>query len=106
MADVTNRKVYNKLVRDRIPDVIHARGARAIVHPLDEAAYLSELKKKLLEEAEEVMRAASFGEVLEELADVLQVLESLAEAHGVQISAVQSRMDAKKKERGAFAQRL
>jgi len=47
------RVTYNKLVRDRIPEIIAAAGSRPKTRVLDEAEYISELRRKLVEEVEE-----------------------------------------------------
>ncbi|SDE38692.1 hypothetical protein SAMN02799630_05328 [Paenibacillus sp. UNCCL117] len=63
--------VYNKLVRDRIPQVIQAKGKECRTRILDEEEYNQELVMKLKEESEEYFSAQSPEESLEELADML-----------------------------------
>jgi predicted house-cleaning noncanonical NTP pyrophosphatase (MazG superfamily) len=72
---------YDKLVRDRIPEIIGSRGDRAVARVLDEAAYRGALLAKLVEEAQEASRAGA-EELPAELADVLEVLQALAKAVG------------------------
>lgn len=64
---------YNKLVRDRIPEILDGKGVSYEKRVADDAEYKSELIKKLGEEVEEFMAEGS----PEELADVLEVTESL-----------------------------
>lgn len=71
------RVTYNKLVRDRIPEIIQSQGHRAVTHVLDDDSYHAALLAKLVEEAQEA-RDASAQELPAELADVLQVLQALA----------------------------
>jgi flagellar basal body-associated protein FliL len=59
-------KVYNKLVRDRIPEIIQASGKNACIRKADEAEYKHLLRQKLLEEINEFMESGSS----EELADI------------------------------------
>jgi predicted house-cleaning noncanonical NTP pyrophosphatase (MazG superfamily) len=74
-------KEYNKLIRDRIVDVIEKDGRKAIVRILDESEYAVELKKKLVEEVGELLNAVGES-VLEEMADVYEVLQHLLEVYG------------------------
>ena len=73
---------YNKLVRDRIPEIIGSRGDRAVTRVLDEADYRDALLAKLVEEAREASSARA-EELPAELADVLEVLQALAKALGM-----------------------
>lgn len=69
---------YNKLVRDRIPEIIKENGKRATIRILDDTEYGDQLLKKLSEEVEEYQRDRN----IEELADILEVVRVLAELHG------------------------
>ena len=73
-------KQYNKLVRDKIPAIIKASGSvpRTKILKSDDK-YLTALKDKLVEEALEVQQTA----VVEELADVMEVIRSLAKHLGI-----------------------
>ena len=75
-------KVYNKLVRDRIPLIIREAGGLARVRRLGRAEAVALLKQKLVEEAFEVWNAAD-KEIGEELADVLDVIDALREHGGI-----------------------
>ena len=74
--------VYNKLVRDLIPQVIESTGKEYRTRILDEAEYKKELIIKLKEESEEYFSAQSPEESLEELADMLEIVRALAIVHG------------------------
>jgi predicted house-cleaning noncanonical NTP pyrophosphatase (MazG superfamily) len=65
------RTAYNKLVRDRIPEIIEQNGDRAVTYVLDDDRFLAELLAKLVEESQEAQRASA-SELLFELADVLE----------------------------------
>lgn len=94
--------VYNKLIRDRIPEIIEATGRRPVYETLDDASYIKLLKEKLVEEVNEFLESDS----LEELADIGEVMHALLEYKGISIEAFQkSRMD-KLENRGAFKKRL
>ena len=96
---------YHKLVRDGIPRIIEAEGGQPVVRVLDQTGYLAALRAKLMEEAEEA-RAASDGQLRGELADVLEVLQALAIAHGMSWEDVVAEATRKRDERGGFDQRI
>ncbi|AQZ68545.1 unnamed protein product [[Actinomadura] parvosata subsp. kistnae] len=94
-----------KLVRDNIPDIIRQAGREPIVTVLDEADYRKALLAKLFEEATELNEAAP-AEVAEEIADVYEVLRALAAVHGHEWAAIEEVAATKRKQRGAFRDRL
>ncbi len=84
-------KKYNKLVRDRIPEIIRLRGGRPVCRKADDKEYWAKLKEKLHEEVEEFVKADTEAEVKEELADVLEVIHAIADhlkCHGNEIEAI------------------
>lgn len=93
-----------KLVRDRIPEIIRARGASPMVREAAEAEYRGLLRQKLLEEANEVL-AADDGSIAEELADVLEVVAALADLLGMGLEHVHELREQKAQARGTFAKR-
>lgn len=98
-------RVYQKLVRDRIPDMIRAQGETPVTRVLDEAAYRAELERKLTEECREAL-AASDRERLEELADVMEVILHLAALEGAGLPEVIALAQEKRAQRGGFADRI
>ena len=60
---------YNKLVRDKIPDIIRSNGEEPITRVLSEEEYKIELEKKLQEELNETLQATG-SDRIEELADM------------------------------------
>ena len=99
------RVVYNKLVRDQIPKIIEAAGHQPVTRVLDKRRYTEALLANLLEEACEA-HAAPAQQVAEELADVLEVLRSLASALGVTWEQIVDLAAAKRSQRGGFERRL
>ncbi|GAA3040787.1 hypothetical protein GCM10010464_00440 [Pseudonocardia yunnanensis] len=93
-----------KLVRDKIPGIIRAGGREPDLRRLDEQEYVRELHAKLLEEATELANASN-SQVVEELADVLEVLRAIARINGVSMGEVDDVTKQKRAERGAFDQR-
>ncbi len=99
-------KIYNKLVRDKIPEIIENDGERPVVRVLNDDEYRIELEKKLKEEYEEVLIAEGKEERLEELADMLEVIRALALLEDEDIQSVINIMDKKRKKRGGFTKKL
>lgn len=89
---------YNKLVRDRIPEIIANRGVTPITHLADDVEYWETLKAKLREEVDEFIEDSTD----EELADILEVLNAIYEFRGVDVNALEELRMKKAKERGAF----
>ena len=93
---------YNKLVRDKIPAIIKANNKSCKTRILDQREYTEMLKKKLLEECNEYLES---GEA-EELADILEVLKSLATNDGSTWDQIeQMRLD-KAESRGSFSDKV
>ncbi len=97
---------YNKLVRDKIPQVIASNGKTCRTRILDEAEFLNQLNIKLREETEEYHQASSQAEALEELADMLEVIQSLAVAYGADADKLEAIRAKKAEERGGFGERV
>ena len=70
-------KVYNKLVRDNIPNIIKSNGEIPIIRILDNDEYKKELENKLYEEYQEVLNSSE-DDRIEELADMLEIIKALA----------------------------
>jgi predicted house-cleaning noncanonical NTP pyrophosphatase (MazG superfamily) len=95
-------KIYNKLVRDKIPEIIKANGENPKTRVLSTDEYFDELIKKLCEEAEELRAEPG----LEELADVQEVVNAILDfLHEDQQALEKMRVD-KAGKRGAFKQKL
>ena len=98
-------KIFNKLVRDKIPEIIEANGEVAKCRILDKQEFKAELEKKLFEEYNEVLESAG-NERVEELADMLEILKALAEVEGSNLEQVIQVAEEKAKKRGAFEKRI
>lgn len=97
---------YNKLVRDRIPEIITKKGLSLNTRILDTTEYLTELRTKLQEETNEYLEAESSAEAVEELADIMELLHTLAEAHGVTANQLEQVRAEKADKRGGFKDRI
>ncbi len=99
--DYFSGTVFNKLVRDKIPQLIRAQGEIPRVRTLDAAAYAHALEDKLDEEVAEYHRDKN----TEELADILEVAFSLGENLGCTREALLKLCQEKREKRGGFAER-
>jgi predicted house-cleaning noncanonical NTP pyrophosphatase (MazG superfamily) len=99
------RVAYNKLIRDRIPQIIEAGGHRPVTHVLDEDSYHTALLAKLVEEAQEASNAAA-DDLPSELADIVEVLRALAVTAEITWDGLLSLAAEKRFQRGGFEQRL
>ena len=98
-------RVYNKLVRDKIPNIIKEKGETPVIKVLDEINYKKELEKKLYEEYKEVMEAIGDDRV-EELADMLEVIRELASLENKNLNDIIALADKKYEKRGAFEEKI
>ncbi|WP_066371874.1 nucleoside triphosphate pyrophosphohydrolase [Neobacillus fumarioli] len=98
--------VYNKLVRDKIPQIIEAGGKTFAMRTLSGEEYRQELRKKSFEELEEYMNAKDDVTAVEELADLLEIIHALAECHGATIEQVEAVRAEKAEKRGGFQEKI
>jgi len=97
------RVTYNKLVRDRIPELIEANGHHAVTRILDGQDYRAALLAKLIEEAREAQGAPT-DELPSELADVWEVLQALLSTVPMTWQGFQALAASKRGERGGFSE--
>lgn len=77
MKQFVEKIEFNKLVRDRIPEIIEQNGESASCITMEGIGLVRQLKNKIIEEAYEVLAANSREEVMEELADLEEVCIAL-----------------------------
>ena len=95
-------KTYNKLVRDRIPEIIASTGDKYKIRTLSDAEYIEMLDAKLDEELKEYHEDKN----IEELADILEVLYAVAKARGYTIDELEETRLKKQKARGGFDEKI
>lgn len=97
-------KYYYKLVRDKIPEIIDKSGGTPICYNVSLYMDLKRvfIKQKILEEALELVKADEDENITEELADLLEVIESYISVLGISFEDIASTKERKKKEKGGF----
>ena len=95
-------KVYQKLVRDRIPEIIEADGKTCVIETLSDSRYLEMLDAKLAEELAEYQESKS----LEELADLLEVMRAVVQARGWTWGQLEQVRQEKAMQRGGFEKKI
>ena len=93
---------YNKLVRDRIPEIIENTGKHCVCSTLSEDEYIKLLDAKLNEELAEYQESKS----LEELADLLEVMGAVVKARGYSWDELTEARKKKREERGGFEKKI
>lgn len=94
-----------KLWRDRMPQLCEAKGSIIHIKPLSDQEFDLELRVKLLEEAEEIKVAQTPKELIEELADLYEVIDTLIVQQGIDKDKIIAFQNQKRSEKGGFAQR-
>jgi predicted house-cleaning noncanonical NTP pyrophosphatase (MazG superfamily) len=97
----SDRTIYHKLVRDRIPVIIREAGGLARVGQLSRVDAIRLLKQKLIEEAVEVWTCDD-ASLAEELSDVLEVIEALRSQGGIEKDKLERVRRDKREARGGF----
>lgn len=97
--------IYNKLVRDKIPNIIEQNGETCHFKTLNQVTFTIELQRKLKEEVNEYLESKNGREAMEELADILEVIHSLAETHDKSFEDIEKLRQLKLKERGGFKEK-
>ena len=95
-------KIYNKLVRDKITEIIEADGRVAKYKILDDNEYRQELNKKLQEEVKENVEDNN----VEEIADIVEVIYGILNSMNVSIKEFEKIRINKQEKRGAFEKKI
>jgi predicted house-cleaning noncanonical NTP pyrophosphatase (MazG superfamily) len=101
-----SREVHNKLIRDKIPEILIAKRLKFKVSKLNNKQFSKALKNKLLEEVVELKDAKTKKELLNELADVKEVFEAILKDDKISMKDVAKRQQRKRAERGGFDKKL
>ncbi len=94
--------LYNKLVRDKICDIIKLEGKTPVIRIADKEEYFPKLREKLQEEVDEFAESHE----VEELVDIMEVVYALAEQKGISYEELERRRQRKADEKGTFAKMM
>lgn len=94
--------IHNKLIRDKILQMLDSKGISHTEHIADETEYRTKLFEKILEEAKELVESEDPGE----LADLLEVIEAIKTLKNWTTEEIESIRMNKKQERGGFERRI
>ncbi len=97
---------YNKLVRDRIPAILAQSGYTYDTAIMDEQEYQQALREKLIEEAREAANAVETQQLITELADLYEVIDTLISENNITPETVRAEQERRRQERGGFSQRI
>ena len=95
-------KKYNKVIRDKIPEIIKESGKKYNLKQLDDTSFLIELEKKMVEELGEYQESKN----VEELADILEVIYRIAQLKGISKEELEKIRIKKLQDRGGFDKNL
>lgn len=99
-------KIFRKLIRDRIPEIMAVDGKRAVTRVLDDAEFLTALENKILEEVQEMRQEADIAHKKMEIADVYEALDALIRAYDFSKEEILALQEKKRAERGGFEKKL
>ena len=99
------RKDYNKLVRDRIPEIIRKHGHECEVIEMSKSEYCQALREKLIEEAQEAATAEP-EELVIELADLYEVIDTIMNTYGINRDLLLVEQKKRRIDRGGFTKRI
>jgi predicted house-cleaning noncanonical NTP pyrophosphatase (MazG superfamily) len=97
---------YNKLIRDNIPSIIDKDNKTCVVTTLDDEQFYLELKKKLIEEANEVLAASTRDELIGEIADMYEIIDKLKGIYSLDELEVSKVQKIKAEKNGKFEKKL
>ena len=101
-----SEQVYDKLVRDKIPEIIKNNNEIPIYRELSDDEFLDYLLEKDSEELEELRNAPSYAEARKELADKLEIIIAIAKYYGFSLDTIIKEAEVKREKNGGFEKRL
>ena len=97
------RHHFNKLIRNKLPARMEKEGLKLVRCHLGKEEYAAELKKKLIEEANEVAESDDKQHLTIELADVMEVIHEIARVHDISMESIEHERLLKREINGAFS---
>jgi len=100
------RKTYNKLVRDNIIDIILKDNGKPSFKILNDDDFKIALKEKVLEESKELIEAETKEDIINELSDILELIESISKNYNITKEEIDNKKENKKIKRGGFDKKI
>ncbi len=101
------QRIHNKLVRDKVPQIIRENQQIPTVRKLDDEDFVNELLRKLEEEIQEVIGARNDRkELMKEISDVYEVMDTIIDLYKLDKNLILELQKRKKRERGGFKERI
>ncbi len=101
------RKIHNKLIRDKIPEIIKKDGRKYKIRTLNDEEYKKELLRKIVEESQEVLKTnGDKEELIKEIGDVLEVIDYLINIFKINRKEIEEIRLERKKSRGGFDKKI
>ena len=98
-------RIFKKLIRDNIPDILAKKGTPIHTRVLeDDGKFIAALENKLLEEVQELRNKEN--PALVQIAYMEEILEALTKVYGISVEDITAERKRKKEERGGFEKRL
>ena len=97
---------YNKLCRDKVPDIIRSKGFECDVREVDHDEYRREIIRKVFEEASGVSNHSGRSGLLKELADLLITIDAVKKEYSISDEEVQGAVEASIEDKGGYEDRL
>jgi len=99
-------KLYNKLVRDKVPDMIETDGGKPKTRILSDEEFSRYLKDKLVEEAEELCLAFKDEDIKNEIVDVYEIFLALLKNHKIKLEEIEKLRQEKNRKNGSFQKKI
>jgi len=97
---------YNKLCRDKVPDIVQGKGFECEVREMDHEEYRREITRKVAEEASGVSNHLGKTSLLKELADLIITIEAVKKEYKLTDSEIQEAVDHSIEEKGGYEDML
>ncbi len=97
---------YNKLCRDKVPEIIAGKGFECEVREVDHDEYKREIIRKVFEEASGVSNHSGRESLLKELADLMVTIEAVKKEYGVSDGELDLAIEKSIDEKGGYEGRL
>ncbi len=93
---------YNKLCRDKVPDIIASKGFECEVREVDHDEYKREIIRKVFEEASGVSNHSGREGLLKELADLMITVDAVKKEYGISNEELQTAVEQSLEEKGGY----